>query len=200
MCRTNARCGGRTWSFMAAFIPAVVSLLHGCTRSTPSNVPTVDEYIIDCTVAEDSGAPTASDENLAAFINAEAAGNVMADACRSPQLAASISNATLDRSTPPTFSFSAKGATCLLETPGRQRSGCAAPPERRSALARVVAVAAAVVERQAEAHCAAFTGENYYFRLMRAGEARPAYSALLSVTSFTPDATIWKNALSRRAG
>ena len=49
-------------------------------------------------------------------------------------------------------------------------------------------------------HCGAFSGENYLLELVKAGDADPVYMSLLSVTSYTPDAEIWKKALSGRSG
>jgi len=71
-----------------------------------------------------------------------------------------------------------------------------AAPEGRSLLARL----GSLVEGTAAAHCGALTGENYVFQLVRAGEGRPVYTALLSVTSFSPDPALWRQALAGRNG
>jgi hypothetical protein len=48
------------------------------------------------------------------------------------------------------------------------------------------------------AHCPAVTGVNHLFRLDDG--ATPVYTALLSVTSFTPNAAKWRKALEGRTG
>jgi hypothetical protein len=52
---------------------------------------------------------------------------------------------------------------------------------------------------EAHAHCPTFTGENYLFELKDA-EGNALYTALLSVTGFTPNAETWKKAMAGQAG
>jgi len=60
--------------------------------------------------------------------------------------------------------------------------------------------AADLLEGTAEAHCGAFSGENYLLRIRRTGDSTPLYRVLLSVTSLQPDPAIWRRALSGRNG
>jgi hypothetical protein len=181
------------------WVPFLFLLSFAACGSSPSGPPPADEYIVDCE-AGDAGVPTASDENYAAFLNAEAAGGVHPDACLAPQLSAPTAGATLDRTTPPTFSFLASGPSCArASSRGVQLAACRARGRSgRGVGARLYR--AFVGEGIAEAHCAAFSGENYLFRLLHAGESKPVYTAVLSVTSFTPDAAIWQRALAGRGG
>jgi uncharacterized lipoprotein len=50
--------------------------LCACSSSDTQQEAAADEYILDCTATPDAGTGVTSDENLAAFINAEAAGKV----------------------------------------------------------------------------------------------------------------------------
>lgn len=148
---------------------ACVALLAGvaCHSHGPEGVPEPDEYILDCEEAA-TGGGFASDENYAAFVNAEAAQRVVIDSCQAPELL--TPTAPLRADAPPEFSFNAVPASC------------------------------ASLHRPLRPHCGAFTGENYLLRIRRTAEAPPIYMAVLSVTRFTPDANIWRQALTDYAG
>jgi hypothetical protein len=165
--------------------------LAACGSDTPA-VLVPDEYIIDCdALAPDAGAATfASDENWNAFVNAEAAGKVQTVAAQAPALTVPAMGATLSAATPPTFTFKPTPTSAARTRAPVCHAGA------RSALAWL----GELVEGTAEAHCGAFTGENYVFRVTAAGSTRPLDMAVLSVTTFSPDATKWKTALAGRSG
>jgi len=170
--------------------------LAGCPNAEPKGP---DEYIADCeTVA--SGQPAASDENYVKFVEAESSNKVTKDACKSPEITSPASGGVLDPRTPPTFSFRASHPVCTRLPLLRSGAlGCRTAPGP-SAPERLLTLAGSAIEGTAFAHCAAFTGENYLFRVTVAGQKTPVYSALLSVTSFTPNATAWSQALSGQSG
>jgi hypothetical protein len=60
--------------------------------------------------------------------------------------------------------------------------------------------ALARVTTDAQAHCGALSGFNYYFKVLPQGGTTPLYTAMLSVTQFTPDAAKWQKAMSGRNG
>jgi hypothetical protein len=166
----------------------ILLALAACGKDAPT-VPQPNEYIFDCeNLAPDAGT-FASDENWDAFVNAEAAKRVMTDAAKAPVLTAPASGTMLSAAGPPTFTFSPTPSSA-------RRGGPGCPAHRRAA----PSLLARLIEGTAEAHCGAFTGENYVFRLSRAGESQPVYLAVLSVTSFTPNADQWKVALAGRTG
>jgi hypothetical protein len=171
-------------------------VLLGCSKDPPPEV-TPDEYVFDCdSAALPDGGLFASDENWAAFVNAIAAGKLVTDGCRGPILEAPATSTLLNPSAPPTFSFMPTGAGCSLAPTRPTTLACRRAPSRPSLLARI----GDLVEGTAEAHCGALTGENYVFQLVRAGEDRPVYTAVLSVTSFSPDPALWRQALAGRNG
>ena len=164
-----------------------------------STVAGADEYVVDCEGA-DAGTGVTSDENHTKFIEAGSAGRVVADACKSPLLTSPASGTKLDPLQPPVITFSAVPPTCALHRDRGTRFGCLDWKRTQPRWSSAVESALALVIRPAEAHCAAFTGENYFLRLTRAADNDPVYSAMLSVTSFTPDAAVWKKALAGRQG
>ena len=181
----------------AASMLAVLVVVTGCGDDKPAP-PTPDEYILDCEQGVPDGGAFASDENYAAFLDKEAAGAVTQDPCKSPELTMPAAGGTLDRTTPPSFAFNATHATCRRAEAARVilAAGCRL---RRQPLWRRL-LGAFVLEGVAEAHCGAYTGENYLFRLVHAGESKAVYMAELSVTSFTPDQAIWQRVMNGRGG
>ncbi|HJZ88943.1 MAG TPA: hypothetical protein VKN99_27410 [Polyangia bacterium] len=179
-----------------AYLVLLAVNLAACGDDSSAGPPPPDEYIVNCDSAADAGTFT-SDENYSAFVNAEAAHRVLADPCKSPQLATPTPGSTLDRSTPPMIAFANKGPTCQLRL--AQPVLMAACRLHQAPLWRKL-VRAFLLEGVAEAHCGAFSGENYLLRLLHAGEAKPVYMAMLSVTSFTPDPIIWQKAMRSRNG
>jgi len=59
---------------------------------------------------------------------------------------------------------------------------------------------ALTLEGTAWAHCPNVTGTVYLLQLTAEGQAEPAYQALASVVTFTPDATVWKDKLQSLSG
>jgi len=178
--------------------PALLALVLSACGSKTSGVAGASEYIVDCNTA-DGGAVT-SDESYTKLIEADSAGTVVPDACRSPLLSAPAPGTKLDPAQPPVFTFSAVHPTCALHRERGMRFGCLQRQPGQPGWSSALESALALVVRPAEAHCAAFTGENYLFRLAHAGETAPVYSAMLSLTSFTPDPAVWKKALAGRQG
>lgn len=176
--------------------PLLLALAVSACGSKASSIAGADEYIVNCEGA-DGGAIT-SDENYVKFIEADSAGTVKPDACQSPSLSAPAPGSKLDPVQPPLFTFSAVHSTCALHRERGVRFSCLEPGQ--PAWSRSLESVLALVIKPAEAHCAAITGENYFFRLMHAGETNAVYSAMLSQVSFTPDAAVWKKAMAGRQG
>jgi hypothetical protein len=180
---------------IAALLIAIVPA--GACRSHGHDGPQADEYIVDCESAPDGGA-SASDENFASFVNKEAAGAVTKDDAKSPHLGAPAATVPLSKTAPPMFVITVPPVGAARVGDLRYLAAC--PIGRREAgpwqrLRELVAL-----EGTAQAHCGAFTGVNYLFRLNRAGETAAVYTAVLSVDSFKPDAAIWSKAMQGRAG
>jgi len=185
-----------------AVFPIALALV-GCHEHTHEDGPQADEYVVDCETAD--GGFAASDEDFAAVVNAEAAGTVMttpADAL--PVLTLPAAGATLSTATPPTFSITAtttaaatanKGATMACRAPA------AAKRKRVSRFGRVISAIKSelVLERTALAHCAATSGDKYLLRL-QTSSGDPVFTAMLSVTTYTPDAAKWSAKLASRQG
>lgn len=175
---------------------SLIALLLLC--ACPKAAPEADEFIVNCEGAM-AGSPTTSDESFTLFIEAEAANKVVKDPCKSPELLSPLTG-PLDRHTPPTFSFRPTHASCLAPVKAPGALGCRVRPQRPSAAAALGELARSLVEGTAYAHCAAVTGENYLFRIYFGESDEPAYTAMLSVTSFTPAAAIWERVMSSHAG
>ncbi len=150
-----------------------------------------DEYVADCEAAA-AGETFTSDESWASFVNAHAAGAVTVDACLAPQLSAPEAGSVLDPDAPPRFVFTPSCRTTMELR--RFRGGCA-PHE--GWLTR--ALGFVLLESPAYAHCPAVSGTNYWVKLST-GSGEVVYRALLSVTSFTPDAVKWRSKLSAHRG
>ena len=85
-------------------------------------------------------------------------------------------------------------------TPIRPRAGLRQIPRQQPRYSRIVEALFARMSTEAQAHCGAITGTNYYLKILPAGGGAPIYSAMLSVTSFTPDAAKWQKAMAGRSG
>jgi hypothetical protein len=158
-----------------------------------------DEYIVDCT-GTDAGSGVTSDENLAAFINAEASNKVVINDPCSPELTSPAAGQTLSAQTPRLISFTDTHSSCPT-APIPPRTGLRKVPRQQPGYSRVIeALLARVVSSDAQAHCGAITGINYYFKVLPQGGTTPLYTAMLSVTSFTPDAAKWQKAMAGRNG
>jgi hypothetical protein len=172
--------------------------LSGCDSEKPLP-PEADEVVNSC---EDvpAGAAFASDESFTKFVEAEAAGRVTSEDCRAPVLT-SPSAATLDRNTPPTFEFTPTQPACaqtMAPAPAVKPGGPPACPRRpRGTWARIWKMLSPI--GVAEAHCPAVEGPNYLLRI-RDAQDKPIYTALLSVTIFTPRQTVWKRVMAGHGG
>jgi len=185
-----------------AVIPLALALA-GCHDDHPEEGPQANEYVVDCETAD--GGFAASDEDFAAVVNAEAAGTVMttpADAL--PVLTLPAAGATLSAAAPPTFLITATTTAAAPAARGSAmacRAPAAAKRNRVSRFGRVMNAIKSelVLERTAEAHCPATSGDKYMLRLETStGEA--VFTAMLSVTTYTPDAAKWSQKMSSRQG
>jgi hypothetical protein len=184
----------------SAFIAMASALsLAGC-ESDHAGPANVDEIVNSCeNVAQ--GEAFASDESYTKFVEAEAAGRLSMDECKAPVLTAPAPGAMLDRNAPPTISFMPTQPACGQASPaGAARTGrapalCRTPPRGRWArLWRMISPIGV-----AEAHCPAVDGLNYLLKISDAGD-KNVYSALLSVTSFSPKEDLWRKAMAGRGG
>jgi hypothetical protein len=165
-----------------------VSLALGCPAAEMmAPPPTVDELLYDCNHLPPGQTTVASDESFRAISDAEDATGLVTDDQRAPRLSAPAAGGALSASTPPRFEFQAKLAENAPPGP--------ASPRPRSTFATLLRAAAPAV---AWAHCPAVTGDNFIFRVEASGH--PVYTALLSVTAFTPDTSKWQAALAPHVG
>jgi hypothetical protein len=153
-----------------------------------------DDYFYDC---EDAKKPAslnvfATDEAYRTFLDKIAATGVMKDDNQAPKLSSPMADATLSLAAPPTFTFSSGMALRLPATPARPSV------HRRSRWAWVKDLFS--LEGTAWAHCPNVTGSLYLLQLTPVGDTHAAYTALSSVTSFTPNADVWKAKLGGQSG
>ena len=175
---------------------AAALFFGACSGSSPQAL-TADEFIVDCSTS-DAGIGVTSDENFGHFIAAEASSKVIKDACKAPKMTSPASGGRLDPVTPPSFSFNV--TPCPVRPGIRARTYRRAIPGERPAYSKALEAALSKLVRPAQAHCGAISGENYYFKVLAADGATAIYSAMLSVTSFTPDAAIWRKSMAGRSG
>ena len=180
---------------IACLLPLV---LWACSGNNTQQAPAADEYIVDCTTQSDAGTDVTSDENLDRFIEAEASGRVTDGTCNSPALTKPDPGARLSAQTPNLFSFNPN--SCSPTGTNHRRTGLRNVPRQQPAYSRVIEAVLARVSTEAQAHCGAISGTNYYFKVMPQNGTTPLYTAMLSVASFTPDAAKWKKAMSGRNG
>ena len=167
--------------------------------------PQADEIVPSCGDVA-TGEAFASDESFTKFIEAEAADRLITEDCPAPVLTVPVGGATLDRSTPPTFTFMPTQPACAQAmAPAapvrRERSRSwgprACPPRPRGLWARIWKMISPI--GVAEAHCPAVEGPNYLLRILDAKD-KVIYTALLSLTSFTPKEETWRRIMSGRGG
>jgi hypothetical protein len=144
-----------------------------------------DEIFYDCTRGPPGQSQVATDESYFEFLGKEAGTGFQVDDGQAPRLLVPLSGASISASAAPAFSFDGRIAASGGD---RHRSPWAV---LRSALSW---------EGTAFAHCPAVNGENFLFRLTVPGRATPVYTALLSVTRFSPDPTRWTRALAGLVG
>ncbi len=163
-------------------------------KGSGADEPGADEYFYDC-----EGSPPASlkvfatDEGFVEFINKATANAYMMSETQAPVLTAPAAGGGLSASAPPQVVFRSAAMTF-------DRSGNGRPPASRPRSLWSRARSWLSFEGTAWAHCPAVTGETFLFQLTADGAKDPAYTAFLSVTSFTPGAAKWKAALGPLAG
>jgi len=174
-------------------LPLALLVLGACHKDDPEEA-NADEYFYQC---GDSKRPAnltvfATDEVYREFIDRVTATGFMKSDAQAPQLMTPTAGGTLSAATPPAFSFTAgmvlKDAVPHERLPPRSRSRWAWLKEALS------------FEGTAWAHCPNVTGTVYLLQLTAEGQKEPAYQALASVLSFTPDATVWKTKLGGLSG
>ena len=178
-------------------VTAVLLASMGCSHQ--GGASSADEYIVDCAV---NASQFASDENYVKMVEAEAARRVVADPCKSPELLSPVdSSVRLSPGAPPTFIFNPIHICAAANRPSNPVQGCSMKKNQPApAWLSALKFGASLLEGTAEAHCGAMSGENYLLRVTRTGDSTSLYTAMLSVTSFMPDAAIWRRALSGRNG
>ncbi len=177
---------------MRRFLAVLALLLLPACHDHAHGGPSADEFVYDCENKPAGEVAFASDESFRAFVDREAGAGFVPDDARAPRLTSPAPGAMLSATTPPRVSFQA--AQAARGAPDRSLLR----PVPRSRWARVRAWLSPV--GTAYAHCPAVNGDNFLLRFSDAESGAPAYTAVLSVTSFTPDATKWKKAMQARQG
>lgn len=188
--------------FRAAIAAASISIAAACAGGSSGDPPVEQtEYFEDCSAAL-PGRPAASDEAFRAFVEAEVAGRRILRSTKAPRLTLPAVGATLDPTKPPEIRFdpthgslSKLGPVDRAAQPGCSRLDSSAPA---SLWALALSIAHGLIEGTAEAHCAAVSGELYLLRINDG--VRTRYTALLSVTAFTPGLSAWTAAMNGAAG
>jgi hypothetical protein len=162
-----------------------VSLLGLTACQALGEGPSADEYFYDCDdPARPAGLTTfATDDAFKQLSTHEAMTAPIEDDQLGPRLTAPVPG-RLSAGTPPTFSFQAMAMAA-------PRAAGVRPGGRRP-----LRWLASLVEGTAQARCMAGSGENFLLRVNDGDTI--AYTALASVTSFTPGATAWTRALDGR--
>lgn len=171
---------------------SLASACHG--HSDDEEGAGADEYFYSCENAPAGVTIFATDEAYRVFVDKIAATGLVTDDTQAAQLTAPAADSTLSAATPPQFAFTAGTAALDRAAPARVRV-C---PSRRSTWARIWDRLSPI--GTAWAHCPNVTGQLYLFQLTADGATAPAYSALLSVSTFTPTAAPWKKALAPLVG
>jgi hypothetical protein len=185
----------RSRTSLAVAVPGLALALAGCHDHDHDDEPTADEFFFDCESSPAGATVFATDEAFVEFVNKEAANGLTKDDAQAPKLTSPAAGGTISAATPPMFTFMNMPTARLDARPGRRTGPC---PVRRSRWAAARAFFS--LEGTAYAHCPAVSGENFLFRLTKEGDSKPLYTALLSVTSFTPSAAKWNKALAGRSG
>jgi hypothetical protein len=167
---------------------ALLAPLAGCPDGEGDEASGADEYFYDCESAPAGVTVYATDESFRAIADKESARSVTVSDAEAATVVSPAPGATLSASTPPTFMLRTPTAALVPPGPG----GC--PPRRPRWWQRLSPVGVA------HAHCPGVTGDNMLVRLTPAGSTTAAYTALVSVTSFTPRADRWRAAMGRRKG
>jgi hypothetical protein len=183
--------------------PSVLALLllilpaGACHKSSSGgdDGANADDYFYDC---EDTKKPAeltvyATDEAYRTFLDKIAASGLTKDDAQAAKLTAPAAGATLSLAAPPAFTFTSGMA--LRPTPV---TPVPHPNRHRSRWAWVKDLFS--IEGTAWAHCPNVTGSLYLLQLKEMGSDAAAYTALASVTTFTPTADVWKSKLAPLVG
>jgi hypothetical protein len=178
-------------------MPLTVLLLAVTCGKESSEEANASEYFYDC---EDAKKPAglniyATDEAYRAFQDKVAASGFKKDSAQAPKVMAPAANSTISLATPPAFSFTSGMALRTRDVGPRVPGAAPRPRGSRWAWLR----SALSFEGTAWAHCPTVTGPLYLVQVGEAGKA-PAYTALASVTIFTPDPAVWKEKLQGLSG
>jgi len=176
-------------------LPLTVILACGACKSSEEAEANADEYFYQCADSKRPDALTvfATDEAYREFIDRVTATGFMKNDGQAPMLMTPAADGTVSAATPPTFSFT---AGMVLRTNDAVHPRLPPRPPSRWAWLKD----AFTLERKAWAHCPNVTGTLYLVQLTPEGAKEPAYQALASVLSFTPDAAVWKSKLQPLAG
>ena len=168
-----------------------LALLPACPESTPpeDTSTSASEYFYDCTNAPAGVDVYATDESYKEIVNRESAGAVTRNDAEAATLMTPAPGSTLSAATPPAFNLRAPMAALAPTRPG------ACPPPARAPWWRWLSPIGT-----AHAHCPGVSGDNFLVRLIAARDGRPVYTALVSVTSFTPGTQRWQAAMAGRKG
>jgi hypothetical protein len=177
-------------------VPLALVLAGACHKDDPEEA-NADEYFYQCGDSKRPAGLTvfATDEVYREFIDRVTASGFMKSDAQAPQLMTPTAGGTLSIAAPPTFGFT---AGMVREDAGPHWRVAPGLPARRPAWAWLKE--ALSFEGTAWAHCPAVTGTIYLLQLTPQGAKEPAYQALASVLSFTPDATTWKSKLAGLSG
>lgn len=168
-------------------LPLLTVIASGCSNSHDHEAG-ADEYFYDC---EDANKPAglnvfATDEAYREFSDKFAANALTKNDGQAPALMTPAIGTALSVAAPPMFSFSS-GMAARIDRPAPQTSPV---PRHRSRWAWVKELFS--IEGTAWAHCPNVTGPLYLVQVTAGGATEPAYTALASVTSFTPKKDVWK--------
>jgi hypothetical protein len=164
--------------------------------STTDEGANADDYFYDCEATNKPASLNvfATDEAYRTFLDKIAATGVMKDDTQGPKLSAPMADATLSIASPSMFTFSSGMAIRTVPAPLQPH----APAHHRSRWAWAKDLFS--IEGTAWAHCPNVTGSLYLLQLTPVGDTTAAYTALTSVTSFTPTADVWKTKLQALSG
>ncbi len=158
--------------------------------------PQADEYIVDCENNPTGATVFATDESFAEFVNKEAGGGLKVDEANAPKLIAPAPGSSVSIAEAPTFTFAMGTVGALTPAPATGPVKTGRTPRPRWAAVRKWFR----FEGTAHAHCAAVTGDNTLFRVTKVNDKKALYTAMLSVTTFTPNQAKWAAALAGQSG
>jgi hypothetical protein len=182
-----------------AGLSVLLALCAGACSSHGEEEANADDYFYDC---RDMNRPAgltvyATDEAYREFLDRITAVGLTKDDAQSPQLLFPAPDGTLSLASPPMFSYSEATSAARIE----RRAPTPTPPRARRARARLAWLKELFsLEGTAWAHCPTVTGPLYLLQLTEVGQTNPAYTALASVTSFTPTKDKWSARLQSLSG